>query len=229
LSGPIFVADIFCSRPACAEGIRIVLSDNTDTSLPAALHHASDLLYVERLIARDSVAWREFVRVQGCVIRARVADVANSFGFACDSASIDDATAEVFAALVEKDWAVLRAFSGRSSLRTYLSVIAVRCATRQFARRRHLQRRLVSVELVDVSQSTQQSEEMNCTDIEEHARVVSLLDELPAKQRDVIRLFYLEKQSYLQISERLNMPVGSIGVTIKRAEERLKRMMERYE
>jgi RNA polymerase sigma-70 factor (ECF subfamily) len=62
-------------------------------------------------------------------------------------------------------------------------------------------------------------------DAEERAQLVALLGELPEKQRDVIRLFYLEGQSYSQISERLDMPMGSIGVTLKRAEARLKQMI----
>jgi RNA polymerase sigma-70 factor (ECF subfamily) len=183
-----------------------------------------DQEFVTRLIAGDSQAWCDFMRVQGCVIRARVADVALSFGFACDAASIDDSTAEVFAAILERDYAVLRAYSGRSSLRTYLSVISVRCATRQFARHRLRQRRLVPAELVDVPQ-TIDCEATSCMDAEERAQLVALLGELPEKQRDVIRLFYLEGQSYSQISERLDMPMGSIGVTLKRAEARLKQMI----
>ena len=68
--------------------------------------------------------------------------MARSFGFSSDCIAIDDATADVFSSLVANDIATLRAYAGRSSLVTYLAVIATRCATRNFARKRYQAREL---------------------------------------------------------------------------------------
>ena len=54
----------------------------------------------------------------------------------------------------------------------------------------------------------------------------ALLAELPEKQRDVVRLFHLEGQSYAAISDALGMPIGSVGVTLRRAEAKLREQFE---
>ncbi|MEL6107577.1 MAG: hypothetical protein AAFU85_16170, partial [Planctomycetota bacterium] len=68
------------------------------------------------------------------LVRCRVRDVAQAFGRSSDWSIIDDVTSEVFASLVARDAAALRAFRGQSSLSTYLAVIASRVARRVIAR-----------------------------------------------------------------------------------------------
>ena len=89
----------------------------------STIAHSDDRLLVERLVYGDAKAWSSFVEIYGRLVRARVADVASSFGRSSDESAIDDATAEVFAALLGNNAAALRAFAGRSSLRTYVAVI----------------------------------------------------------------------------------------------------------
>ena len=57
----------------------------------------------------DASAWQAFVETHKRLVRARVADVASSFGRSDDDSAIDDATAEVFAALLRNNAAALRA------------------------------------------------------------------------------------------------------------------------
>ena len=90
------------------------------SSEPVSEPYADDRLLVERLVRGDSNAWQKFVHTHGRLVRSRVADVASTFGRSEDDSAIDDATAEVFAALLGNDAAALRAFAGRSSLGTYL-------------------------------------------------------------------------------------------------------------
>src|SRR5204863_1912930 len=49
---------------------------------------------------------------------------------------VDDLCAEVFLALLDRDFSVLRAFRGECSLATYLTVVARRVIVREMARRR---------------------------------------------------------------------------------------------
>ena len=46
------------------------------------------------------------------------------------------------------------------------------------------------------------------------------------KQREVVRLFHLQGHSYLEISERLKMPMGSVGITLRRAEAKIRELLE---
>lgn len=167
-----------------------------------------------------------FVTNYGRLIRARVADVARSFGFSTDASAIDDATAEVFGSLLANDIAALRAFAGRSSLTTYLAVIATRCATRNFARMRHIANRRAKVQAAEVAAPHGADPSGRLLQSEIRERIHALMAELPEKQREIIRMFHFDGQSYATISQVLGMPIGSVGVTLRRAEAKLREQLE---
>jgi RNA polymerase sigma-70 factor, ECF subfamily len=190
------------------------------------LDHAEDRCLVDRLLTRDAAAWRTFLENYGRLVRSRVADVARSFGCSSDSTAIDEATADVFSSLVANDIATLRAYAGRSSLVTYLAVIATRCATRNFARKRYQTRKQANFEAVELLTSVGTDPAGGVLQAETRQQIQALLEELPEKQRDVVRLFHLEGQSYAAISTALGMPIGSVGVTLRRAEAKLREQFE---
>lgn len=173
-------------------------------------------------------------------MRSRVADVAYTFGRAGDDSAIDDATAEVFAALLSNDAAALKAFAGRSSLGTYVAVIATRSATRGFARRRLTPVSPGKILELDSGRSrggnsavprvTEQRESEDPANevirTEQRLQLYRLLERLPQKQRDVVELFHLKGNSYSEISDQLSIPIGSIGPTLRRAEIRLRQWIE---
>ncbi|HWP61623.1 MAG TPA: RNA polymerase sigma factor [Candidatus Paceibacterota bacterium] len=47
------------------------------------------------------------------------------------------------------------------------------------------------------------------------------LEALPAKSREILVLFYLEEFSYQEIADILRVPMGTVGVRLKRAREAL--------
>ena len=199
--------------------------DSASTQPHAA--HIQDRVLVERMLRGDGSAWQTFVQTHGRLVRSRVADVASTFGRAGDDSAIDDATAEVFAALLSKDGAALRAFAGRSSLGTYVAVIATRSATRGFARRRLIPAGQQQPSLSELAEDDSAASPVNqLIHAEQQQQVHVLLQRLPEKQRDVVRLFHLQGQSYIQISEQLSMPIGSIGPTLRRAEAKLREWLE---
>lgn len=196
------------------------------SNVPAA-PHSDDRLLVEQLVYGDAAAWATFVETHGRLVRARVADVASSFGQSGDESAIDDATAEVFAALLGNDAAALKAFAGRSSLGTYVAVIATRSATRGFARRHAVVPSTVDCELArTAADQTARDPVSELIEAEQQQRLHQLLDQLPPKQRNVVSLFHLQGSSYAEISERLEIPIGSIGPTLRRAEAKLREWME---
>jgi RNA polymerase sigma-70 factor (ECF subfamily) len=200
--------------------------DTALSKVPAA-PHSDDRLLVERLVYRDATAWATFVETHGRLVRARVADVASSFGRSSDESAIDDATAEVFAALLGNDAAALKAFAGRSSLGTYVAVIATRSATRGFARRQAVGPSTDDCELARTAPDQTTKDPVNeLIEAEQQQRLHLLLDQLPPKQRNVVCLFHLHGNSYAEISERLEIPIGSIGPTLRRAEAKLREWME---
>src|SRR5207253_5283694 len=59
--------------------------------------------------------------------------------------------------------------------------------------------------------------------LENLEEVQKLLSKLPSREREVVRLCYLEGRSYEEISTALNIPVNTIGPILSRARKRLRR------
>lgn len=55
------------------------------------------------------------------------------------------------------------------------------------------------------------------------------LDALPAKYKEILILHYLEDLSYKEISDILQIPIGTVGVRIKRARDSLKKVYEKMD
>ena len=57
--------------------------------------------------------------------------------------------------------------------------------------------------------------------LENLEQVQRLLRKLPTKEREVVRMFYLEGRSYEEISTALHLPVNTIGPVLSRARKKL--------
>jgi RNA polymerase sigma-70 factor (ECF subfamily) len=53
--------------------------------------------------------------------------------------------------------------------------------------------------------------------------VERLLGKLPSREREVVRLHYIEGRSYEEIATDLNIPVNSIGPILSRARKKLRK------
>jgi RNA polymerase sigma-70 factor (ECF subfamily) len=133
----------------------------------------------------------------------------------------EDVVAEVLYQMVANDYAVFRQFRGKSSLATYLTVIARRICIHELMRRaasaettaRLNHRRLGAREEPPKAQ----------VGLESLEEIQKLLRRLPARERQVVRLFYLEGRSYEEISRELDVPVNTIGPMLSRARRALRR------
>lgn len=203
---------------------RLFSSQTNDASTSAA-----ERRLVDRLVTGDGDAWRLFVEQFGRIIRSRVADVARSFGCARDEATIDDVSAEVFAVLIANSGAALRGFEGRSSLSTYLAVIATRIATRGFASSRF--RPSAGSEEPSAAQADPAtvSPVRLLIEQEQKEKLLEVIERLPQKQKEIVQYYYLKDYSYSRISDLLSIPIGSVGVTLRRAEAKLRVWIEAEE
>ena len=182
-----------------------------------------DLRLAARLVAGCEQTWREFVGGYAGLVRSRVSCIAATCGLNSDGSLVDDLVAEVFSALLVNDSAALRAYAGRSSLGTYLGVIASRVAIKKSIKTPPKAQDAAAIDPVDRRASEPSAMLIGN---EQRDALKLLIDELPAKQRDVVRLFHLEGRSYEQISQELSMPLGSVGPTLKRAEAKLRSQIE---
>jgi RNA polymerase sigma-70 factor (ECF subfamily) len=179
-----------------------------------------DLL--KRCLAHQPGAWNDFVdRFLGLIYHV-VHHTAHLRSTPVRPEDTEDLAAEVLLQIVANDYAVLRTFRGNSSLATYLTVIARRICVHELARRnaaREVQPGRGQADLNEV-----EADDMPRTPgLESLEEVEKLLSKLPSREREVVRLHYIEGRSYEEISTELNVPVNSIGPILSRARKKLRK------
>ena len=122
---------------------------------------------------------------------------------------------------IKNEFAVLRNFRGKSSLATYLTVIARRIVVRE------LLTRISTARLGDATSYPVQGLADPHPPVEErlgdHEEVERLLGELQGAEAQVVRMYHLEGKSYQEISVAVGMPENSIGPILSRARSKMRR------
>ena len=169
---------------------------------------AVDRTLLQRCLQHDRGAWNDFVdRFLGLIYHV-IHYTAYLRSTPLTPEEIEDIAQEILLQVVANDYSVLRQFHGKSSLATYLTVIARRISVHQMIK--NLQKK---------DDSDTHHPRLGLDSLEEVQR---LLKKLPAKEREVVRLFYLEGRTYEEISSKLNIPVNTIGPVLSRAKKKLR-------
>lgn len=171
---------------------------------------------VRACLASAPGAWDEFVGRFAGLLGHVVDRTGAQHGLPLAGGERDDVIAEILVELLRNDAAALRAFAGRSSLPTYLTVIARRVAVRSMQRARG--RRPIPVG--DARQQADRHDALGA--LADRDAIEALLGTLDAIEARVIRLHHLEARSYGEISQLTGLPVGSIGPTLSRARQKLR-------
>ncbi len=173
---------------------------------------------LDRCLSYQHRAWEDFVdRYMGLVVHV-VNHTSACRSIRISAADRDDLVADVFLEIVKNDQAVLRNFRGRSSLATYLTVVA---------------RRVVVSKLVDSRPTTTLDAglthaaaqgDQDIQRISDRDEVENLLQRLDGPEADVVRLYHLEGKTYQEISETVGMPTGSVGPVLSRARLKMRHL-----
>jgi RNA polymerase sigma-70 factor (ECF subfamily) len=170
-------------------------------------------------LAQGPRAWEDFVdRFLGLVIHV-VNHSAQSRSIRLSEQDREDLVADVFLAIVQDNFAVLRRFRGESSLATYLTVVARRLVVRELLQRKTPTSLNDLPEPVASNGTHGNSPEERISSREEVER---LLEKLNGSEADVVRLYHLEGKSYQEISSHVGMPENSIGPTLSRARAKMR-------
>src|SRR5438132_10171637 len=149
---------------------------------------------MRRCLTHQAGAWNDFVdRFLGLIYHV-VHHTAHLRSAPLKPEDIEDLAAEVLLQIVQNDYAVLRQFKGHSSLATYLTVITRRICVHELARRAAAREVQPPAEADNEGRSRPaEPEDMPRTPgLESLEEVERLLTRLPAKEREVVRLHYLE-------------------------------------
>ena len=176
---------------------------------------------LERCLARTTMAWEDFVdRFMGLVVHV-VNHTAQSRSLRLTPQDREDLCAEVFLAIIRDDFAVLRNFRGQSSLATYLTVVARRVVVREMLRRQTRNNLPASTSLVaSARQPDGRDSEQRSSDREE---VEQLLRQLDGHEATIVRMYHLEGKSYQEISTAVGIAENSVGPTVSRARQKMRR------
>lgn len=183
-----------------------------------------DRKLLQRCLGRKERAWEDFVdRFIGLVVHV-VNHSAQSRSLRLTDADREDLVSEVFLAVLDNDYEVLRHFRGESSLATYLTVIARRVVVRELLKHRTL------ASLSDGNGAGGPGLEIpppHATPHEQRVidreQVEALLRELHGQEADIVRMFHLEGRTYRDISSATGVPENSIGPTLHRALAKMRR------
>lgn len=177
-----------------------------------------DRSLIQRCLAHETSAWEDFVdRFAGLFVRV-VQHTAHARSVPLGADDVDDLCGDVFLIILANDFAVLRHFRGRSSLATYLSVIARRVVVKEIIKRRfsealgHVRAHHEALDQTAIEPR-----------IEQRELVQQMLDGLPELEAEVVRQFHLDGRSYHDISRSLKISENSVGPTLSRAREKLRK------
>lgn len=173
-----------------------------------------DRTLLQRCLQHQRGAWNDFVdRFLGLIYHA-IHFTAHQRSVPLQPEDVEDLAAEVLLQIVANNYQVLQQFRGQCSLATYLTVIARRICVQELVRR--AQRMAAEARHRDAADRP-----MPAGSLETLEEVQRLLRRLPAREREIVRLFYLEGRTYEEISTALHMPVNSIGPVLARARKKL--------
>ena len=180
-----------------------------------------DRTLLKRCLSEEPGAWKDFVdRFIGLFVHV-INHTAHARSVPLSADDVEDLSAEVFVTLLSNNYAALRQFRGKSSLATYLTVIARRIVVKEITQRR-LSEAMGHVAAHGSSLGAAKAGSSESQRIENREEVARLLSDLPPREADVIRQFHLEGKSYREISASLGIPENSIGPTLNRARERMR-------
>jgi RNA polymerase sigma-70 factor (ECF subfamily) len=179
-----------------------------------------DQSLVQRCLDHKPGAWSDFVdRFLGLIYHV-IQHTSYLRSASLRPEDAEDVAADVLLQIIANDYAVLRQFRGESSLASYLTVVARRACTHELIKRSAQHEVQAADGAADHQKHHGHQAEIGIESLEE---VQKLLRKLPSRERDVVRLSYLEGRSYEEISTELNIPVNSIGPILSRARNRLRK------
>ena len=173
---------------------------------------------LERCLANKPKAWQDFVdRFMGLVVHV-INHTAQARSLRLSADDRDDLTGEVFLTLVKDDFAVLRRFRGKSSLATYLTVVARRVVVHEMMGRRAA----AAVPSERPEDAPVPSADDFAERLMEREEVERLLEVLDDHERAVVRMYHIEGRSYREIGVATGIAENSVGPTLTRARSKMR-------
>jgi RNA polymerase sigma-70 factor (ECF subfamily) len=178
-----------------------------------------DRQLIERCLGRKPRAWEDFVdRFLGLVIHV-INHTAQARSLRLSPEDREDLCAEIFLTVIKDDFALLRHFRGQSSLATYLCVVARRVVVR------HILQKQANAHMSETlrDQAAAHHRHDGVQRVTDRDEVERMLEELGEDEARIVRMYHLEGKTYREISAAVGMPENSVGPTLTRARDKMRR------
>lgn len=196
-------------------------------------HLASDLIslndvdLIDRLLAHDNSAWREFVRRYDRLVWRCIAKVTVRFATVLGPEDIREVHANFYGALMANDFHKLRMFKPEkgNKLGTWIGMLAINCAWDY----------LRSVSRQPVADPIAMAEERECVSPDPYeqaaqretcAKVERLLSHFSNKDRTFVMLYYVESRSPEEIADEMGISVKTVYSKKHKIRTRLEKLLE---
>jgi RNA polymerase sigma-70 factor (ECF subfamily) len=180
----------------------------------------SELL--NRCIRRLPSAWEEFLsRYRDVLERAARATLLRVVGSVRD----DDVEAVVEAtllAIVKDEFAALKSFAGRSSLAGYLQAIATKVGLNHLRTERR--KGWLRFRPLDAAADAA-AEEPTIEDPQRLAALQRALEQLPPRDRLILKLFHLDGAGYKEIAGLLGLSMNAVSPALIRARQKIRALL----
>ncbi len=185
-----------------------------------------DRKLIDRCLGKEPGAWNDFVdRYMGLIYHV-IQHAAYARSRTLSSEDVEDIAAEIFLKIVNDEYAVLKKFKGMSSLPTYLTVIARRICVKQLIKRQREE------ELGHTNAHRAFTDDGASGEVEAIVtaeEVERMLDDLPDREAEVVRMYHLKYMNYRQIAKKLGIPENSVGPILAKARKRLREAAEQQQ
>lgn len=179
----------------------------TNTTTISAL---TDAQLLERLLSREEAAWREFHRRYDRMVWTCIHRVLTRFSAVVASDALHEIRAGFYASLLVNDMHKLRTFevSRGNKLGSWIGLLAINATwdhLRACARRPTDP--LSAVEHIHSEETdvfTHQAARQEC------ARLADVVSSLPARDRDFVRLYFIDGRSPQEVADALQMNIKSV-------------------
>jgi RNA polymerase sigma-70 factor, ECF subfamily len=170
-------------------------------------------------------AWEEFLaRYRDVLERAARATLLRVIG----SVREDDLEAIVETTLlgiVKDDFATLRSFAGRSSLSGYLQAVTTKVALNHVRGERR--KGWLRFRPLDAAADAPAADPPAAEDPQRMAALQRALEELPARDQLILKLFHLDGAGYKEIASLLGLSPNAVSPALIRARQKLRALLER--
>jgi RNA polymerase sigma-70 factor, ECF subfamily len=185
-----------------------------------------DKALVQSLLTGEADSWERFVGRYSGFVATVARRLLTVHGAGSSNADVEDVTENVFVALMEKDFYLLRRYDSNHKLATYLGVIA-RTQSHRWLRSRKNVASLGEEAGAMIADPKAIATADQLVRVEARDAVRRAMEALTEREQKVLKLFYYQSANYQMISAELNLKVNSIGALLSRARAHLQEELKK--